>query len=78
MEAMIGGCVRPGQKLLVCKNGTYGERIETIARRIGIELTVLENSNVKPFDPAHVAAALDADPGIDAVAVIHHETTTGL
>src|SRR6185437_11867515 len=32
----------------------------------------------EPINPQAVAAALDADPAIDAVAVIHHETTTGL
>jgi 2-aminoethylphosphonate-pyruvate transaminase len=70
--------VRPGRKLLVCRNGIYGERIETIARRLGIAVVIVEASHLEPIDPAAVAAALDADPLIDAVAVIHHETTTGL
>lgn len=78
MEAMTGACVRPGHKLLVCKNGIYGERIETIARRLGTEVVLIESSTLEPIDPAQVGAALDADPLIDAVAVIHHETTTGL
>lgn len=78
MEAMTGAAVRPGRKLLVCKNGTYGERIETIARRLGIDAVAVEASTLEPIDPGAVAAALDADPLIDAVAVIHHETTTGL
>jgi 2-aminoethylphosphonate-pyruvate transaminase len=78
MEAMTGACVRPGRKLLVCRNGIYGERILTIARRLGIETVVVSASDLEPIDPDAVAAALDADPAIDAVAVIHHETTTGL
>lgn len=78
MEAMTGSCVRPGRKLLVCKNGVYGERIETIARRLGTEVTLIESSNVEPIDPGAVARMLDANPDIDAIAVIHHETTTGL
>jgi 2-aminoethylphosphonate-pyruvate transaminase len=32
----------------------------------------------QPIDPGAVAAALDADAAIDTVAVVHHETTTGL
>ena len=31
LEAMTGAATRPGKALLVCKNGIYGERIETIA-----------------------------------------------
>ncbi len=78
MEAMTGAVTRPGRKLLVCRNGTYGERIETIARRLGHEVVVVAASDTEPIDPQAVAVALDADPTIDAVAVIHHETTTGL
>jgi 2-aminoethylphosphonate-pyruvate transaminase len=78
MEAMTISATRPGRKLLVCRNGIYGERIETIARRAGVDVVTTEASHLEPIDPADVAAALDADPSIDAVAVIHHETTTGL
>jgi len=35
-------------------------------------------AETEPIDPEGVAAALDSDPTIDAVAVVHHETTTGL
>jgi 2-aminoethylphosphonate-pyruvate transaminase len=78
MEAMTISSTRPGRKLLVCRNGIYGERIETIARRAGIDVVIVEASNLEPIDPAAVATVLDADPAIDAVAVVHHETTTGL
>ena len=78
MEAMTGGFVRPGRRLLVCQNGIYGERIATIARRLGIEVAPVTAAHTEPIEPAAVAAALDAHPAIDAVAVIHHETTTGL
>jgi 2-aminoethylphosphonate-pyruvate transaminase len=70
--------VRRSRKLLVCKNGIYGERIETIARRLGLEIVLVEAPHTQPIDPGAVAAALAADPSIDALAVIHHETTTGL
>ena len=78
LEAMTGAATRPGKALLVCKNGIYGERIETIARRLSIPVVTVEASDLEPIDPAAVAAALDAHPEVDAVAVIHHETTTGL
>jgi 2-aminoethylphosphonate-pyruvate transaminase len=78
MEAMTGASVRPGHKILVCRNGIYGDRIATIAERHGLEVVSIWAPHTEPIDPAAVAAALDADPSIDAVAAIYHETTTGL
>lgn len=78
MEAMTGALVRPDRRLLVCRNGTYGERLATIAARLGIGTIVVDERDTIPIDPAAVAAALDAHPDIDAVAIVAHETTTGL
>jgi 2-aminoethylphosphonate-pyruvate transaminase len=78
MEAMVGASVRVGGRLLVCRNGVYGDRLATIADRLGIQNVAVRSPQTEPIDPAAVAAALDDDPGIDAVAVVHHETTTGL
>ncbi len=78
LEAMTISAVRSGRKILVCRNGVYGIRIETIARRHGIEVIVIEMPDVEPIDPDAVKRALAHDPTIDAVAIVHHETTTGL
>lgn len=78
MEAMTGALVRPGRKLLVCQNGVYGERIATIAGRLGIEVVPVTAPHTIPIAPVAVAAALDAGDRIDALAIVHHETTTGL
>lgn len=78
MEAMVQSCVRPGRGLLVVRNGTYGDRLATMAARAGIARTEIECPVTEPVDPAAIGAALDADPSIDTVAVVHHETTTGL
>jgi 2-aminoethylphosphonate-pyruvate transaminase len=75
---MTGALVRQDRALLVCRNGIYGDRIATIASRLGIRVVGVGASDTSPIDPGEVAAALDADPGVDAVAVVHHETTTGL
>src|ERR1035437_4971806 len=78
MEAMAGASVRAGRRLLVCRNGVYGDRLATIADRLSIQTVAVRASQTQPIDPAAVGAALDADSTIDAVAVVHHETTTGL
>jgi len=78
LEAMVLSSVRPGRKLLVCRNGTYGDRAALIAERAGIPVVSVHADDLTPIDPAAVRAALEADPDIDAVFVVHHETTTGL
>jgi len=78
MEAMVAASTRPGRRLLVVRNGTYGERLATMAERHGTERVSVEAEHWQPVAPSAVADALDADPDIDAVAVVQHETTTGL
>jgi len=78
VEAALGTVVRAGGKLLALSNGAYGERISTIARVLNIEHTRLEFPEDQPVDPARVAVALDADPALQYVAVVHCETSTGL
>jgi 2-aminoethylphosphonate-pyruvate transaminase len=78
MEAMVAATVRPERTLLVCRNGTYGERLDTMARRLGHRTVSVDAPQTEPIDPRAVDAALAAHPDVDAVAVVHHETTTGL
>ena len=78
MEATVSSLVGPGEGLLILDNGVYGERLEQIATAHGIRHTVVRRGWSEPHDPAEVRAALEADPGLGAVVLVHHETTTGL
>lgn len=78
MEMAVIGSVRAGRKIVIVDNGTYGDRLVAIARAHGIETIVLKWPWTRPADPGAVADALRVDPLIDAVACVHHETTTGL
>jgi 2-aminoethylphosphonate-pyruvate transaminase len=78
MEAMTIGAIREGRKLLVCRNGVYGERLAAIASRNGIDVVSVAAPQNEPIDAGRVIDALHAEPDVDAVAVVHHETTTGL
>jgi 2-aminoethylphosphonate-pyruvate transaminase len=62
----------------VVVNGTYGERIRTMAERAGIEVVVSERPWTEPADPDEIAGLLADGRDIDALVVVHHETTTGL
>lgn len=79
MEAALSSLVAPDERLLVLRNGVYGERLAAIARVHGLDAAHLDAPAwTAPHDPRALARALDADPSITTVAVVHHETTTGL
>ena len=78
VEAMVASCVPEGRKLLVVNNGVYGDRMRQMADAHRIPTAELCWAWTEPPDSAQLAAALDDDPAIAAVALVHHETTTGL
>ncbi len=78
LEAVVSSTVAAAGKLLVIVNGAYGKRIATIARRLKIQTAVLGFPENRPAEASQVDAALEADPEITHVAVVHCETTTGI
>ena len=78
IESVIGSAVPRDGKLLVVANGAYGERIARIAAVLAIPATVLRFPEDTPVEASEVRSALEADPALTSVAVVHCETTTGL
>ncbi len=78
MDAVINSVVSPRKKMLIINNGAYGERIEKIARTYNIEYIELRTQWTKTIDARKVEKALAEDSQITHVAMVHHETTTGL
>lgn len=78
VEAMIGAFVGPKAKLLILINGAYGKRMAKICSYYKRAHAVLEWAEDQPVDPAQVKAALEKDPTITHVAVVHCETTSGV
>ncbi len=78
MEACINACVPAQGKVAIVVNGAYGQRLADMAARYGLERVILEFPVTQPADPVAVEAALEADPSISCLALVHHETTTGL
>jgi len=78
IEAALGSLVRPTDRLLVLANGAYGERMDLIARRLGLQSQVLRVPEDQPVDPDSVKRRLADDPRITHVALVHCETTTGI
>lgn len=78
MEMAVVSSVREGKEILVINNGVYGDRLRKIAEAHRIPATEVVGDWFSPIDVAAVEAALAANPEIDAVAAVHHETTTGV
>jgi 2-aminoethylphosphonate-pyruvate transaminase len=77
LEMATTSVVSPTGRLVVVANGVYGDRIASMAMAAGIRHTVVAADWITRPDPAALEAALQA-PDVEAVALVHHETTTGL
>lgn len=78
MTAAVYNLFAPGEKVLVVDAGKFGQRWTQIAASRGLETVVLDVPWGHAADPAAVAAALKADPGIAGVLIQLSETSTGV
>lgn len=78
LEAGVCSSVSEGKKLLVIDNGVYGDRIARIATAHKIDKVVLKCDWFEQPDIAEIEEAVSKDRDIEVVAMVHHETTTGL
>lgn len=78
LEAAVSSAIEEGRALAVVVNGVYGERICQIGQVHGIRLVPVRSEWTAPPDLEQLEAALRRDRAIQAVAMVHHETTTGL
>ena len=78
VEATVGSVVPRARALRVVVNGVYGDRLVKIARAHGIPAISLAYDITTPVAARDVEGALRAHPEVSHVAVVHHETTTGL
>ena len=78
VEAVLCSVVPRDRGVLIVDNGVYGRRMVQIAKAHGIGHEVIQLDNTTPVSPRDVEARLRARPELSHVALIHHETTTGL
>ena len=77
VEAMLSSVIPPEGRALIINNGAYGKRMCEIARTYGINFIEFKSSPIAPLDLQEVERALNSE-GVTHIAVVHHETTTGL
>lgn len=78
VESVITSSVGREDKILVCSNGAYGERMAQIARQAGKNLVVYQEEYHKVPNAQKVKQLLEEDPAITHVGMIHSETTSGI
>ncbi len=77
MEAAFVNVVEPGDRVLVCVNGVFGERMVDVAGRCGAEVKTLSAPWGQTFDLAAVEKELrSCQPKV--LAIVHAETSTGV
>lgn len=77
METALVNFIEPGDKVLICINGLFGERMADIVRRCGGDLEVIQGEWGKIIEPEEVEKALKQRPA-DLVGIVHAETSTGV
>ena len=78
VEAMLGTFLPRDGKALVLVNGAYGQRIAQTLDYLGRAYAVIDKGDYLPPRGPEVAAALEADPAITHVVLVHCETSSGI
>jgi len=78
LEAGICSSVSEDKKILIINNGVYGDRILRIASAYRFNKVELKYDWCEQPDIKEIEDTISKDPDIEVVAMVHHETTTGL
>lgn len=77
METCFVNLVEPGEKVVVCRNGVFGERMRQNVERCGGVAVVVDFPWGAPVDPDVVEGVLKLNPDASFLAFVHAETSTG-
>jgi alanine-glyoxylate transaminase/serine-glyoxylate transaminase/serine-pyruvate transaminase len=76
MEACVVNLVEPGDRVVVCANGFFGQRMTDVAGRAGATVTTLERPWGEVFDLNQIREVLQrVRPKV--LGIVHAETSTG-
>lgn len=64
VESVLTSVTGPEDRLLICANGAYGERMADIAEHAGISYRLYSEHYNKVPDAQYIGRLLDEDPGI--------------
>lgn len=78
METCFVNLIEPGDKIIVCHNGFFGDRMHENARRYGAEIVSVSGEWGKSLDVDAIAAAFEKHPDAKLLSVVYAETSTGV
>ena len=78
VETILNSVIPDSGKVLIIDNGAYGKRMRQITDVYKIPTVAFESSSIVPIDLNAVEALIESTDGLTHLAMIHHETTTGL
>ena len=76
METALSNMIEPGDPVLVCISGFFGERMEEMCRRYRAEVEIIRRPMGEVFTIEEIEQALKSRPA-KVVAIVHGETSTG-
>jgi aspartate aminotransferase-like enzyme len=77
-EVAVVNLLSPGDSVLVGVNGHFGERFARVAGRLGIDVRRIDAEWGEAILAAQLQSALEANPDVKAVFLVHNETSTGV
>ncbi|HMF12573.1 MAG TPA: alanine--glyoxylate aminotransferase family protein, partial [Gemmataceae bacterium] len=76
METCVVNLIEPGDRMVVCINGVFGQRMTDVAQRAGAAVTTIERPMGEVFDLNQVRDVLSkVRPKV--LGIVHAETSTG-
>lgn len=78
LESVLVNACSPGDTVLACTNGHFGQAWARMAVDLGLRVHEIATDWMRPVDPEEVRTAIRAHPEARAVMVVHSETSTGI
>lgn len=78
MDAVINSVIPPKKKVLIVNNGAYGQRMVNIAKVYRIKFKEIKSSGYEALSLEEIEKVISQDQDIACIAMVHHETTTGV
>ncbi|WP_415837672.1 pyridoxal-phosphate-dependent aminotransferase family protein [Shewanella denitrificans] len=78
MDTCVVNLIEPGDEVIVCINGAFGQRIAESVAKVGGIVTEVHSEWGTPVLPEKLEQALSATPNCKIVSFVHAETSTGV